>query len=76
MAVGTGRKLMKAIGRQGDFLTEDAKDGYEPDGYERDGYERDGYEPDGLQLFQRPMLHIITCLNRLHLRLRQALSLR
>ena len=71
MAVGTGRKLMKAIGRQGDFLTEDAKDGYEPD-----GYERDGYEPDGLQLFQRPMLHIITCLNRLHLRLRQALSLR
>ena len=71
MAVGTGRKLMKAIGRQGDFLTEDAKDGYEPD-----GYERDGYEPHGLQLFQRPMLHIITCLNRLHLRLRQALSLR
>ena len=71
MAVGTGRKLMKAIGRHGDFLTEDAKDGYEPD-----GYERDGYEPDGLQLFQRPMLHIITCLNRLHLRLRQALSLR
>ena len=66
MAVGTGRKLMKAIGRQGDFLTEDAGDGYEPD----------GYAPDGLQLFQRPMLHIITCLNRLHLRLRQALSLR
>ena len=50
---------MKAVRRQGDFLTEDA---------------RGDYELEGLQLFQRLMLHITTCLNRLHLRIRQALS--
>ena len=62
---------MKAIGRQGDFLTGDAGD----------GYERDGYEPDGLRAGRASAIPAAyatyhPCLTRLPLRPRQALSLR